>query len=426
MGTSYQIRPITEKELQGFHLVHEHAFHGGPMSERARAGFASRVEFGRTLAAFDGGDVVGAAGIFSFRMRIPGALAPVAGVTMIAVLPSHRRRGILTTLVRRQFADIRARGEAVAALFASEAGIYGRFGYGRASWQAFFTLRGGEGKLDPAAPTDENLRLRIAEPAAVRPELAKVHDLVLAERPGVYARNEAWWDKILDDPEEERAGATPLRCVLSEDDAGPRGYALFRARSRWDEGAFLPDSSLDVYEAMTTDPAAAAAIWGDLLSRDLVTEFQAGLRPVDDPLLYLLADPRRLRAQISDGLWVRLVDVGEALGQRRYSSPVDVVIDVTDDLCPDNQGRWRLATGPAGAGAAGMEPAAGLAGVCERTTRPADIVLPVQALGSAYLGGTLLGPLARAGMITEIRPGTVAALSTAMSWDPVPWCPRIF
>src|SRR5262249_52609790 len=152
MGTSHQIRPITEKELPAFHLVHEHAFHGGPMSERARAGFASRVEFDRTLAAFDGGTMAGAAGIYSFRMRIPGALAPVAGVTMIAVLPSHRRRGILTTLIRRQFADIRDRGEAVAALFASEAPIYGRFGYGRASWQAFFTLRGGEGRLDPGAP----------------------------------------------------------------------------------------------------------------------------------------------------------------------------------------------------------------------------------------------------------------------------------
>jgi len=111
--------------------------------------------------------------------------------------------------------------------------------------------------------------------------------------------------------------------------------------------------------------------------------------------------------------------VGKALAQRRYACPVDVVIEVNDELCPQNQGRWRLT-------AATTSVPSGFSGTCERTTAPADLVLPVRALGAAYLGGTRLGPLAAAGLVTEVTPGSVAALSTAMSWDPAPWCPMIF
>jgi predicted acetyltransferase len=216
-----------------------------------------------------------------------------------------------------------------------------------------------------------------------------------------------------------------LRCVLAEDSASPRGYALFSGRERWDEDAFLPEGVIEVREAVTADPAAAAAIWGDLLSRDLTTEFHAGMRPVDDPLLHLLADPRRVRARVSDGLWVRLVDVAGALTQRRYACPVDVVIEVTDDGCAWNQGRWWLTAGAAGTPAHGAG-TAGLGATCERTGDPADIALPVQALSAAYLGGTRLGPMAAAGLVTELRPGTLAPLSTALSWDPALWCPMIF
>jgi predicted acetyltransferase len=421
--TPYPIRLLSEAEIPGWSTVHQHAFHGRPASRQAHEGWLSRFEFDRNLAAFDGDTAVGTAGIFSFRMRVPGALIPVAGVTMVAVLPSHRRRGILSALMRRQLADIRDRGEAVAALFASESGIYGRYGYGRASWHAYFRVAGGEGAMAPGAPVDPGLRLRLAEPGSARADVAKVYDQVLAERPGVFARNDAWWDRALTEPG-DGPGDAPLRCLLAEDDAGPRGYALFTAVSRWDEPAFLPDSSLDVQEVMTADPAAAAAVWGNLLSRDLTTGFTAAMRPVDDPLLHLLADPRRLRVQVSDGLWARLVDVGKALAQRRYASAADVVIEVTDGLLGENQGRWRLSTGTGDQG--GAFPAGGLPATCERTTASPDLTLPVHALGAAYLGGTRLGALARAGLVTEHRPGAVAALSTALSWEPAPWCPMIF
>jgi predicted acetyltransferase len=426
MATPYPIRVITQDELLAVHQLHEHAFHSLPLSDRARARVHSRVEVERTAAAFDGGTMVGATGAFSFRMRVPGALAAVAGVSLVAVLPSYRRRGILNSLMRYQLDDLHERGEAVAALYASEARIYGRFGYERASWHAGFSLRGGEGELAAGAPADAELRLRIAEPESARAELAKVYEMVLDERPGFFARNEAWWDRALADEPEYREGATPLRCVLAEDASGPRAYALFSGRERWDGDAFLPDSVIEVREVMTADPAASAAIWGDLLSRDLTTEFRLPMRPVDDPLLYLLADPRRVRARVTDGLWVRLVDVASALAQRRYACPVDVVIEVTDGMCGWNQGRWRLTAGAAGAPDPRTATPAGVGATCERTTDAADIALPVRALGAAYLGGTRLGPMAAAGLVTELRPGTLAPLSTALSWDPAPWCPMIF
>ena len=141
------------------------------------------------------------------------------------------------------------------------------------------------------------------------------------------------------------------------------------------------------------------------------------MRPADDPIQYMLVDPRRARTKVSDGLWVRIIDLPTALQRRRYACAVDVVIEVTDALLPANEGRWRLQAGGPGEGG---KPA------CERTTAPADVVLPVSALGAAYLGGTRLGGLTAAGQITEQRPEAVADLSTAMWWDPAPWSPISF
>ncbi len=414
---TFQIRPVTEDELPAFQYVDQQAFNGRPDSPRSRANWLARLELDRTLGAFDGTTLAGVTGVYSFRMRVPGAMAAVAGVSMVAVLPSHRRRGALTGMMRRQLSDVAERGEAVAALFAAETGIYGRYGYGRASWQLFLKLGRGHGRLAAAAPADPALRLRIAEPRSAHAEMGKVYELAMAERPGLYARTEPWWDRLTHDPDSD---ADPImRCVLAEDDSGPRGYALFTSEGRGEQGTFLPDGVLDVSEAIAVDPAAAAALWADLLSRDLITTFRLHMRPVDDPLLDLLADSRLGRPQLSDGLWIRLVDVGKALSQRRYACPVDLVIEVGDELCPQNQGRWRLT-------AATTSAPSGFSGTCERTTAPADLVLPVRALGAAYLGGTRLGPLAGAGLVTEITPGSLAALSAAMSWDPAPWCPMIF
>jgi predicted acetyltransferase len=417
MAATYPIRPIEQDEFSAFYAVTEDAFNSSYPADEEQRYDLPVFEFDRSLAAFDGAEMVGTAIALSIRMTVPGDTAAVAGVTAVTTAPSHRRRGILTSLMHRQLADIRERGESVAALFASEAGIYGRFGYGSAASELNLTIRRGEGRLLTRATAPGPQRLRAAEPRDATAELAKVYESVLPERPGMIARDDRWWDRKLWDPEHRRSGSGPLRCVIAEDDSGPCGYALFSARPTWSDDG-IPGGVLQVRELMATDPAAYAAVWNDLLNRDLVSEVRAQARPADEPLLYLLADRRRARPRLLDALWVRLVSVPQALAGRRYSCPVDVVIEVVDDLLAENAGRWRLrATGRA---------AEGERATCERTSAAADVTLPVQALGAAYMGGTTLGTLAAAGLAAQARPGAIAALSTALSWEPAPWSPTTF
>ena len=426
MADQYPIRPINNDEYDAFRRVSGHAFNAGRPSAVRRERGLRQFETDRSLAAFDpsapdGAGPVGTTGVYSLRMAVPGAVLPVAGVTAVSVLPTYRRRGILRALMYRQLADIAARGEEpIAALWASETPIYGRYGYGRATENAHFRFGRGEDALDAAAPADPALTLRLVEPDGIAPELAKVYDTVLPGQPGFFARDDDWWERVLDDQSRERPDAGPLRCLVAEDGAGIRGYAVYVTTERWDDAAGLPDGAILIRELLATDPAASAALWHNLLSRDLVTEVTAELRTPDDPLLFQLLDPRRARMRVSDGIWVRIIDVPGALRRRAYSCPVDVVLEVTDEILPGNAGRWRLTAAGSGSGSGSG------AVSCTSATGPADLTLGIRELGAVYLGGTRLGALAAAGLVREHRPGAVGALSAAMSWDPAPWCPRIF
>ena len=421
MAEDYPIRPITGNQYAAFRRVHQHAFNAGPLSASAAERGLRQFEAERSLAAFDAAlpadaAVVGTTGAYSLQLSVPGAVLPAAGVSAVSVLPSHRRRGVLRSLMRRQLTGIAARGqEPVAALWASETPIYGRYGYGRAAADCNFQFERGDGALDAAAPADPGLRLRLAEPQAAGAELAQVYEAVRPGQPGFFARSADWWGRLLSDEPGDRHGFSPLRVLLAGDSSGVRGYALYATQQRWDEATGLPDGRLVVRELLGADPAAAAALWHNLLTRDLVTTVTAGQRGGDDPLLYQLLDPRRARVRVSDGIWVRIIDLPRALSGRSYSAAVDVVLEVTDGLLPGNAGRWRLRTGGPGAKA-----------VCERTTEQAELALDVRELGAAYLGGTRLGGLAAAGLVTEPRPGAVRRLSAAMARDPAPWCPQVF
>jgi predicted acetyltransferase len=206
-SSRYPIRPVDPHELDSVHAVAEHAFHWFPLSEADRRLLLQRFEFDRSLAAFDDREPIGTAGAYSFQLSVPGGeTLPAAGVTLVSVLPTHRRRGVLTSLMRRQLADVRDRGEPLAVLWASEAAIYSRYGYGRASWQLSFTVKRGEGALAATAPDVRDVRLRVAEPSAALPELAKVYQTVMPSRPGLFARGEGWWRR---DP--RPGGGTPRR-----------------------------------------------------------------------------------------------------------------------------------------------------------------------------------------------------------------------
>lgn len=409
----YPIRPLTSDDLAAVVEVDSESFN----STIPVAAEVDRVrplwEPERSIGAFDGSLLAGCAAGLSFRMAVPGGIEPVLGVTLVSVRQTYRRRGIQRSLMTRQLGDLHEAGqEPVAVLFASEAGIYRRYGYGAATASATFTLRAGESRFVPDAPADPGLRLRSAPPDAAVPEMAKVFGAWLGTRPGAFARTEAAWSAIVADPESRRQGFGPLRCVLAGDSAGPRGYALFSTRDADDEDD-LPDGRLIVRQLFATDPAAYAALWAHVLDRDLVRTVTAPMRPADDPLLRLLADPRRARTRVADGLWARLVDVDRALTARRYAAQADATIEVRDDVCPWNAGTWRLR-----ADANGAE--------CVRTDAAPDVTLPVDALGAAYFGGTRLLSYGEAGLATEHRAGALRALSAAFGWEPSPWSPTMF
>ncbi|GGO78679.1 GNAT family N-acetyltransferase [Nonomuraea cavernae] len=408
---TYPIRPVDEADWPAFAEVLSEGFGWTPHPQQS-ARYKAQTEFDRTLAAFDGDVVAGVTAVFSLTMTVPGGQLPVGGVTGVSVLPSHRRRGVLSALMRRQLNDIRERGEAVAALYASESSIYGRFGYGRAAGELSFRIQKHGSAFVRNAPVDPSLRLRVARPAEARGDFERLFASIATRRPGRYLRHEHFWTGLLADEEIDRRGDGMLRSVIAEDDGGVRGYALFRIKASWDSNG-VPDGELRLHELEASDPAAYALLWRSVLDRDLVSRVEAGGRPVDDPITVLLADPRQLRASWADELWVRLVEVDRALTSRSYSAPVDVVIEVEDDVCPWNARRWRLS-----ADATGAE--------CKPVEDEPDVTLPASSLGSAYLGDGLLTTELDAGLLREHSPGAVRALATAMSWSPKPWAGLTF
>lgn len=409
---TWPVRPVSDSEFTEFFGACVEALLGPPPTQERISLYRANIRLEDTLAAFDGDRIVGTTAAFPFQMTLPEGVRPVAGVSAVGVLPTHRRRGVLTALMRHQLRGVYERGEAVAALFASEGGIYGRFGYGLAALLGTVTVRRGEGSLRPDAPRDTALRLRMAAPAVVRAELAQVHQAAAASRVGEFQRSEYWWNRILRDPETERDGSSELKSVLVEGDTGPVGYALYRVRAHWDSHGNA-DSSLEVLELHATEPAAHVMLWEFLLNRDLVGSVTARMRPADDFLLSLLADRNRARMIPDTSFWARLVNLPRALSERSYAAPVDVVVDVADPVCPWNHGRWRLSADRWSAH-------------CERTGHPADLALDVGVLGSAYMGGERLSAYAAAGLVRQTRPGAVMELSTALTTPTMPHCSVLF
>jgi predicted acetyltransferase len=409
--TDVELRPIDLAELPGFYRTLAETFGEDPRDDD-REHFAQTFEPERSIAALEGGEVVATAGAYSLQMTLPGGPRPVAGVTIVGVLPTHRRRGLLTEMMRRQLTELYERQqEPVAALWASEGGIYDRFGYGVAARQLGLTGEKARMRLRPGTPVGTG-RVVLASPERARPPEMSVYEQVRSETVGFLARSDRWWDRIFWDPEHVRGGATAGRHGLyTEQDGTVTGYVTYRLKEDWGPGR--NDSEVQVADLLATTPAAYAALWAYVGSIDLYPKLRKSRSPLDDPVQHLLADARVLRAEVYDSLWVRLADVGRGLAGRTYSTPVDVVLDVADDFCPWNAGCWRLSGDEAGA-------------TCERTTDPADLALAAADLGSVHLGGPTLIGLAAAGRVEERTAGAVRAVSRAFAGDRQPWCPEVF
>jgi predicted acetyltransferase len=360
----------------------------------------------RVHAAFMDGRTVGGAGVFPFRLTVPGGVVSAAGVTVVGVLPTHRRRGILTQLMRAQLDDVHAREEPVALLWASEGAIYPRFGYGVASLAGDVEIVRAHASF--AFPFEAVGSTRLVDGEEALALLPPVYERVAAETAGMFARSETWWrDRILADPEWRRGGGGELTRVVWEGDGRVEGYALYRVTPSWDYGSST--GVVDVIEALGATTDATRELWRYLLDIDWLERVRARLLPVDHPLFLLLAEPRRMRFTVGEALWVRLVDVGAALSARSYDGDDEVVFEVADRFCAWNEGRWRLADG-----------------VAERTGAEPDLRSDVTVLGSVYLGGFTFAELARAGRVEELRPGAIARADRLFRADRAPWCPEIF
>ena len=416
--TDLEIRGVKEAEWPSFFETVRVAF-GTLPSPGDDAPEKRAWPLSRAWAAFDGGQAVGCAGAYEFDLTLPGlTTAPAAGVTWVGVRPTHRRRGALTGLMSSQLADCHERGEALAILLASESVIYGRFGYGLATTQSDYELLRPHARLAAGPFTPPGRVVLVTDDDEIGRRLREVHDRVRRTQPGDVSRPEGWWKAFLAGGRGAAGGSAtgfgPRFHVFYEDAAGVvQGYAYYRVRSG--ERALQQDWAvlLQGLGAMTAD--AYLALWQFVWSIDLSGSVLAGLRPTDEPLRHLLADPRRLATTRSiDFLWCRVVDVGAALSARRYAVEGSVVFEVRDDVCGWNAGRWRLSGGPDGA-------------TCERAGgASADVSLSAAELGAAMLGGTRLAALAAARRVDEHTPGALARADVMFAEPRAPWCQTFF
>lgn len=376
--------------------------------------FEPNIELDRALAAYDGERVVGTAGIYSFRLTVPGGQLAAAGVTMVGVHPTHRRRGILRALMRAQLDAIRARGEPVAVLWASEPAIYGRFGYGLAAFHGSFELARARSTFAPSVAPRGSMRL--VERDEAERLFPPIHDAVAAAWPGFVSRSPAWWSaEFFHDPERWRRGGGPAFLAIHERDGTPDGYARYRLHGDWDERG--PKGALQAIEVLGVTPAAERELWSYLCSVDLTATIRASNVPVDTPLRFLLADQRAMGLTVGDALWLRMLDLPAALEGRTYATTGRLVLEVDDAFCDWVAGRWLLEV-TSGAGATTARVA--------RTDAAPDVALGAAELGAVYLGGTSFGELARAERVQELVPGGLERGDALFRTPRAPWCPAIF
>jgi predicted acetyltransferase len=356
----------------------------------------------RSIVAIDEKQLVGHTAAFSHRMTVPGAQVPMAGVTMVGVRATHRRRGILRDLMRTQLTEIHEAGtEPLAGLTASEAVIYGRFGYGLASDHQEIVVPKPARELRPVAGIAD-VRIRYVDVRETLAETAALRNKLANERVGMFEHDDRWQELVVsDNVMVDPSNASALRCVLAERDGELTGFAHYRTK-RADKGF------VEVRRVHAVDLASHAALWRYLLEPDLLSETRYEALPSDDPLLDLLVDQRAPSPITRDGLWLRFVDLAPALAARTYSRDIDVVLEVTDGFLPWNAGKWHLAGGPAGA-------------TCESTTRPADLTVDVRDLASVYLGKPSFVRLGAAGLVQEHTAGALEAAAQAFSTSRLPW-----
>jgi predicted acetyltransferase len=414
-GMTISIVALTPDDRQRLLDVDMAAFFFDPMAYPVDV-VTSHFDWARTFGATrEGSD--GLAGVYTsydMSVTVPGPLdgltrVPMSGLSWVSVHPDHRRRGVLREMVLHHFAGLREEGAALSGLHAAEVPIYGRFGYGVSSVGLELGFERGAVFTAPSLQ-DAASRVTTHFVGADSDQTARVvQDLHLRcanTTLGAVTRPERMARPQFVDLPLTRRGREPLKVLLAHVDGQPAGYAVFSRKEKWKD--FRARGTVEVSELAATDSATLLALARRLVDFDLTVAITIDGRGADDPLLWWAGGPRAVGVKGSDSLWLRLVDVGAALSARGYSGACDVVLDVVDPVCPWNQQPWRLSVDMTGVAS------------CVPTSDDADVRLPVQALGAAYLGSRSLTSQADQGLVTEITAGSLRAVSRAMSCDREP------
>ncbi|MDG4857217.1 GNAT family N-acetyltransferase [Streptomyces sp. T-3] len=357
------------------------------------------------IATFVDGTCVGASATISFGVTVPGGgEVRMAGVTGTGVIATHRRRGHLRQMMQAMFDAALERGEPLAMLSASEGSIYGRYGFSPATYRTRWELSRHEAALLPAPEEPEPGALELVGAAQAKQAWPLVHADVRTSRVGELSPLPGRWDGLSDDVDGTDG---PLRYLVHRDRRGDvDGIANFRLP--WSSTA--DNAGTLVVEALeATNPVAYRALWSVLIDFDLTKTVVAPARPRDEPLRWMLTNPRAMRVtRQSDNLWARLLDVPVALTQRSYGTAGELRFTLAGDrMCPANNGTWHLR-------------ADGVSAMCVPTDQVADLTLTVPALSSLYLGGMSARDLAYAGQITPHTDGAVGRLARMFRSDPEP------
>ncbi|WP_329395284.1 GNAT family N-acetyltransferase [Streptomyces melanogenes] len=400
-----EIRSTTDQDLDVFVDTLLAAFGLFPDTPAEGGGqWWSALEMDRGLFAMTGdGRPVGTASAYSFELTLPGEiLAPAAGVTAVGVMPSHRRQGVLSAMMRHQLTELRARGEFLSVLLASEALIYRRFGYGPATYTHRLTVPRHKAAFAPPRARGEagsdTGSVEVLRRADCGEILEEVYDRYRRAQPGALSRPHRWWALGAGQPPISRA---PRYIAVHRDaDGVPDGYASYAIGDR---------RTLTVDETIAADDAVFTALARFVLGHDLVNEVVFKHVPPEHPLRWQLTDFRAGEvSNDTDGLWVRLLDVPRALTARGWFTDGELVLDVDDPFLGEH-GRYLLTVRDGKA-------------ECVPTDREPDLSLDVSDLGSIYLGGTAPSRLVRAGHIRAHRPGAAILADALFRAERAPHC----
>jgi predicted acetyltransferase len=398
-----------ERALETYHRVESAAF-GDPPDPSHRAAKRAMVDPSRWYLAELDGTACGGVGSFATELTVPGgATVPAGGVSDVGVLPTHRRRGVLSALLDRQLCDLAAGGEVAAVLHASEASIYRRFGFGPAvRWrQVAMDVRRAAYRGDWPDPGGS---YRMVPREQAHASCAEVHDRVRRLRHGALARSEAWWQVVFGDVELYLGGGARRMVVQHLDAEGaPDGYAIYEVAQDWSSGQAR--HRLAVWELIGVSAAVELGLWRTMLDHDLVATV-TGPVPVDHPLWDVVVDPRQVRtAWDQDLLWARILDVPSALSARTYGDVATLTIEVRQERGDDVAGTYRLDVEDEAA-----------PGTCVRSDAAPDLSIEVADLGACWLGGWSFRRLVRAGRVHERSEGAAARADRMFATDPLPWC----